>query len=216
MNEIIEMYKNSPLEIYNFIETKKDLINVNIKFLQGYINGSIYHIGYNKNKNDNLIELNRMNFITLDYEPGIREYKIKKKDFYYSRENRNYIIGYLEKKHVKRFKKYFANYKNFKYIIFDMSDSFFNVCFPSNKLFTTFEELPFNLTRNKYNNNIIKLDNMEWQNYANIYDYEYDDIFYKYPKINRILNNYVYIVISSVKYGEFFLDEVLLDFLCFN
>lgn len=216
MESIIEAFGNkNPLSIYKFIETYKELLQINIAFLEGKINGTPYHFGYVENQDNKLIQLNKYGFMTMDYYKGTCKYRIKKDGLFYSYEYKSYISGYLEKKYINNLINYLSNNKIFKYFIVNNPNKY--SCFkPKKILHTTLKELPSNIIRNKYSKNMYRLEEIEWENYTNIYSY--DDmiiLFDKYPKIKKILKDLVYVVIISNDYGEFFVEDLLLDFFIF-
>ena len=219
MESIIEEFGfKKPLDVYKFVESFDELLLVNIAFLEGRVKQSPTHFGYvniHSNYIEKLVKINKLGFLTLEGQKSKCKYEIPTHSIFSSFEKKSYITGLMDRKYSNKLIKYMKNSNiKSKYKFYIVNHTIKYNCFrPRQLIYSTFNNFPVNLTRNKYNKNKYNLFDMEWQYYTNIYNCNTDEnLFIDYPNILKIINKLVYVVITGNDYGLHSVEDLLLNF----
>jgi hypothetical protein len=210
--------------IYNNIDTYKDLIDVNIGFLENKIDDILYHGGpvddETKPLLDKLIMINKNGFMSVEGQPGIILYdkfinstwKYRGDicgSWYVSKKQKSYISGFMEYKYINKFIDFIKQNNNYGCYIISNKKS---MC--KKRLLYSSINRPHVITVEKKNYEIHDLIISDWHD-SGVCWYNYDEIelFDKYPNIINILQQTCYLTIFAYKYGnEYSVEDLLLDF----
>lgn len=218
------MCDNTEIDMmYKSVKTYKDLLNVNIKFLKGEIEQTLYHLAPVNEETipllDNLIRLNKLGYYTTGGQPALCEYNEQVKIEpnvvqYYSMEQKPFIEGLIEKKIVKKLTKFLK----------EQHDMYYLISYKNNKTETNipFGDDMYNMTREKSHVDINMLKDEPWSEYTNIPNiYQetetfYDEAYYhhnEYPNIVKLIDKCYHLIVVGKEYGkDIQLEERLLEF----
>lgn len=227
MEELIaEHGLNNPRYVYENVKSADDLILTNISFLKGLISETPYYLDKINDETipllDKLIKINSFGFISVGGQPALINDNL---------EQKSYIHGYLPKKYMNVFDKYFEK-QSVYYLIMDCqkpTEQIFDNGYKiinCDTLINNFIVDYYNLTKVKYyeyaneyydcSDRNMPLDaTVIWSNLTNINAFEPDNhlhSFKKYDNIINILKDYVFIDIACFEYGTGSVEDILLDF----
>ena len=199
---------NNPMKVFQNVKSYKQLIDVNVAFLQGKISKTPYHLGSIQEQTipqvPSLIKINKKGFLSIEGQPALKGTEFisrtwqnqqgqQEGNWWLSVEQKPYISGFLPKKDLL----------SFVYFMKDHPDYYYQVMIhtiPSQLLFTTFPTSPYNVTRDKAHKRKQQLSSTSWDLLTNIrrpdghVDFRQD--FEDFPMIYKLLEETVYVEIA--------------------
>lgn len=221
---ITQQGTKNPLKVFQNIKSYKNLVDVNVAFLQGKISETPYHLGPINAQTipqlTDLMKINKEGFLSIEGQPAMKVTEFisrtwrnqqgqQQGNWWYSIEQKPYISGFLPKKDLL----------SFVYFMKDQSDYYYQVIIhttPSQLLFTTFPTSPYNVTRQKAHKRKQQLSSTPWELFTNIrrpdghIDYRND--FVDFPMIYKLLEETVYVDIAGKNYNQGSVEQLLLQF----
>lgn len=182
---------------FETVQTYKQLLDTNIKFLKGEIEETPYHGGPVDTETlpllEDLVMLNEKGFFTVSSQPSMKTKvfvdKTWKKNgiiqgnWWYESEQKSYVEGYIPKDQLSEFQSFIKKTSECYYEVyifefrdvFPFANKFFPTCFPSYKIINTIYQdgnFPtnisrYNVTREKCHKNEKQLDKTDWDYYTN-------------------------------------------------
>jgi hypothetical protein len=198
--------ENNPLEIIPYIDTFKKLQIYNIEYIKGNIDETFYNIGRSNIDNKilkDIIQLNKLGFLSMDSEPSMCEYykPIKNNlegNGYSDYEKKPFISGFIKKDVIEKLNKYINKTPSLENIVFFVPHFLFN---KNNRELKKGEKI--NLDREKVYYNIKDNKNAKWIEYSNFF---YDDslnayyLLENYRNLQYILKDYAFCIIFIDEY----------------
>lgn len=147
----------NPMKVFNSIQSYKNLIDVNVAFLQGKVSKTPYLLAPVDTQTvpqlDHLIKINKAQFLSIEGQPALKTTKFVSKtwqnqrgqqegNWWYSMEQKPYISGFLPKKDLLSFIYFMKDHPEYYYQVIIHTQ-------PSQLLFSTFPTSPYNVTRQK-------------------------------------------------------------------
>jgi len=185
------------------IKTFEDLIEYNLKFLNGEIKETFYHCGPVDEETipllDNLKKINRFGFLSINGQPGLLEYDIYS-DYvsnYVDTEQKSWIEGYMI---------FGLNSIKLELFLSKNPDIYYNCCvYPLGTYNTNLPSEYYNITREREKGE-------KWNEYTNIPN-EYIEIDTDYDNINKILLETHNFNITFKEFGpQNSVEKLLIDF----
>ena len=233
MQSLIDTIGNNPekyFQIWKQIKTEEELFMCNIEFIKGRIYGTPSHDGPLNFDSvllmNDLIELHNYKFFSTEGQGPLLEYDKWCDEtwkhvctgkqcgkWYYSIEQKPYLNGFIETKHIEQLIEYIEKFNN------NTTDKMFYVINTSDYTKTNFYS-QHNVTRQKSYKEIKLKEESDWDYFTNIWaDQSYGDSMSlfdsNYSNIASLLENkYAYISVAMEKYGSnVSIEKILLHFL---
>lgn len=208
------------MEYYDNVRTWRDLLDINIKFLNGEISETYYHVGPTDPETvpllTNLRTINDLGFYSTSGQPGLIDHKFTipeyndegqpnpyyKPGLYGDSEQKSYIEGFMLDDEVSdKFEIYLKKHPKFVYTCSIQSTKEFRSTLPPGKM--------YNVTRER---DYFDKPEDNWEHYTNLqnnYLDEYSDL----ENVDELLRKTKYFNIASTEYGpQLSVENLLLNF----
>ena len=232
-NNMISLIKanghSDPQFVWENVETMEELFYCNKEYIKNNLSESFYN--YGKLAIDSLplanylLELHDKGVFTFDGQGSLINYDkwIDKEwinhegekcgKWFYSVEQKPYLMCIIKKKIVDELLKYLQNINNNI-----LNDKINYIMIGDNIKFTNIKKMKYNVTRTKTYKKMSDKNTSEWQYGTNLWNHRSftDNIcdFYDYPELYDIIEKkYVALQLAAQNYGSsIVLEKVLLDF----
>jgi hypothetical protein len=193
---------------YNGVNTYSDLLDVNVRFLEGKITQTPYHFGPVDPETlpllPDLIRINKAGFHSMGGQPACKE-RFESRGRYYDLHQKSYIDGIIPKAMAAHLTAFLRNQP----VYVDMYQ-----IGPFGALINTFPP-KYNLTKDRSSEHEDELDMQEWRMYTNHRPRteSIERAFSEYPRICSLLRrDCLEIMIACKEYGTGSVIDILLEF----